>query len=244
MNLGTESIYPDFLRTGLGRLQTLGVGSELLALFSALEHCRRDLQQPRDLRGILDVAGRYVAGLNLFHAQAFFLVAPADLSFALEWCEPANAQPRLDAVVRGEMRSGKFAWALRQNAPVEFQAKTPAGQPERGVFHSLCVATHTVGMFCGLLRHEPLPAQEITYSVLSMLLGISADRLAAAREANDLNTRIQTLSSLLPICAWCKKIRDDRGYWSQIETYMATKFDAAFSHSICPDCARRMREEP
>jgi hypothetical protein len=40
-----------------------------------------------------------------------------------------------------------------------------------------------------------------------------------------------------------QKIRDDRGYGSQIETCVATKFDAALSHSICPDCARRMREE-
>jgi hypothetical protein len=47
---------------------------------------------------------------------------------------------------------------------------------------------------------------------------------------------IQTLKGLLPICASCKKIRDDGGYWNQIETYVASHSGAEFSHSICPDC--------
>jgi len=51
--------------------------------------------------------------------------------------------------------------------------------------------------------------------------------------------KIKTLSGLLPICATCKKIRDDKGYWSQIESYIREHSDAEFSHSICPDCAKR-----
>ena len=98
-------------------------------------------------------------------------------------------------------------------------------------------------MFCGLLRADPVPAQDITYSLLSMLLGISADRLAAARKAAALTTQIKTLSDLLPICAWCKKIRDDKGYWKQLESYIESRFDTAFSHGVCPDCAKRMLEE-
>jgi PAS domain S-box-containing protein len=49
---------------------------------------------------------------------------------------------------------------------------------------------------------------------------------------------IKTLRGLLPICASCKKIRDDSGYWSQIEAYVQAHSDAVFSHGICPDCAR------
>jgi PAS domain S-box-containing protein len=48
---------------------------------------------------------------------------------------------------------------------------------------------------------------------------------------------IKTLKGLLPICSNCKKIRDDKGYWNQIETYVRDHSDAEFSHSICPDCA-------
>jgi PAS domain S-box-containing protein len=47
---------------------------------------------------------------------------------------------------------------------------------------------------------------------------------------------IKTLSGLLPICAACKKIRDDKGYWNQIEVYIRQHSDAEFSHGICPDC--------
>jgi cytochrome bd-type quinol oxidase subunit 2 len=60
---------------------------------------------------------------------------------------------------------------------------------------------------------------------------------------SDLETalsEIKTLSGLLPICASCKKIRDDKGYWNQIESYIRTHSSAEFSHSICPDCIKKL----
>ena len=50
--------------------------------------------------------------------------------------------------------------------------------------------------------------------------------------------QIKTLRGLLPMCASCKKIRDDSGYWKQIESYLHEHSDAKFSHGICPDCAK------
>ena len=47
---------------------------------------------------------------------------------------------------------------------------------------------------------------------------------------------IKTLRGILPICATCKKIRDDKGYWNQIETYISTHSDVEFTHGICPEC--------
>lgn len=52
--------------------------------------------------------------------------------------------------------------------------------------------------------------------------------------------QVQKLSGFLPICAGCKKIRDDKGYWNQIETYIKQHSEAEFSHGICPDCAQRL----
>ena len=49
---------------------------------------------------------------------------------------------------------------------------------------------------------------------------------------------VKTLSGLIPICAGCKKIRDDHGYWKQVESYICEHTNARFSHGICPDCAR------
>ena len=60
------------------------------------------------------------------------------------------------------------------------------------------------------------------------------------RELEDAISRIKQLHGLLPICASCKKIRDDQGYWNQIEGYISSHSDAEFSHSICPDCAKTL----
>jgi hypothetical protein len=51
---------------------------------------------------------------------------------------------------------------------------------------------------------------------------------------------IKTLSGFLPICASCKKIRDDKGYWNQIEVYISEHSEAEFSHGICPECAQKL----
>jgi hypothetical protein len=53
-------------------------------------------------------------------------------------------------------------------------------------------------------------------------------------------TQITILRGLIPICANCKKIRDDDGYWHHIELYLAQKIDARFTHGICPQGARKL----
>jgi PAS domain S-box-containing protein len=52
--------------------------------------------------------------------------------------------------------------------------------------------------------------------------------------------KVKTLSGLLPICASCKKIRDDKGYWNQIESYIRSHSEAEFTHGLCPDCLRKL----
>jgi hypothetical protein len=63
------------------------------------------------------------------------------------------------------------------------------------------------------------------------------------RKYADALSKVKTLSGLLPICAKCKKIRDDKGYWNQIELYIAQHSDAEFSHGICPTCAIELYPE-
>lgn len=52
--------------------------------------------------------------------------------------------------------------------------------------------------------------------------------------------RIKKINGLLPICSSCKKIRDDDGYWNEIEAYISEHSDADFSHSLCPECAKKL----
>lgn len=60
------------------------------------------------------------------------------------------------------------------------------------------------------------------------------------RELQQSLEEVRQLRGILPICSHCKKIRDDKGYWNQIEAYIQERSDAEFSHSICQDCAQRL----
>ncbi len=62
-------------------------------------------------------------------------------------------------------------------------------------------------------------------------------------ELTEALNRVTTLSGLIPICAHCKKIRDDKGYWKQLEHYIEKHSEASFSHGICPDCADKLYGE-
>ncbi len=55
-------------------------------------------------------------------------------------------------------------------------------------------------------------------------------------ELQDALARVRVLQGLLPICCYCKRIRDDRNYWQQLETYFTEHSDATFTHGVCPDC--------
>ncbi|MGD0398593.1 MAG: response regulator [Syntrophobacteraceae bacterium] len=62
-------------------------------------------------------------------------------------------------------------------------------------------------------------------------------------ELQEALANVKTLSGLLPICAWCKKIRDDKGDWHEIQNYMCDHSEASLTHGICPECYRKVREE-
>ena len=68
------------------------------------------------------------------------------------------------------------------------------------------------------------------------LLRLNREKEVAIEGLHEAMKKISTLRGLLPICASCKKIRDDKGYWSQIEVYIMKNTEAEFSHGICPDC--------
>ena len=82
------------------------------------------------------------------------------------------------------------------------------------------------------------------------ILGVSRDHTERKRdeeekealinELKDALAKVRTLRGLLPICSSCKKIRDDKGYWNKIESYIKDHSEADFTHSICPECAKKL----
>jgi DNA-binding response OmpR family regulator len=81
-------------------------------------------------------------------------------------------------------------------------------------------------------REELLARVRVGLRVVELQRNL-ADRV---RELEDALAQIKQLQGLLPICSYCKKIRDDQNYWQQIEYYIGQRSEAQFTHSICPDC--------
>ncbi len=78
------------------------------------------------------------------------------------------------------------------------------------------------------------------FAKIRQLLVAERKTVEALRRAQ---AEIQVLEGLLPICSQCKKIRDAGGGWTRVETYISRHTNAQFTHSYCPDCARKALEE-
>lgn len=66
---------------------------------------------------------------------------------------------------------------------------------------------------------------------------------AATRALADALDQVETLEGMFPVCAWCRRVRDDRGYWGRIEDYLARRKGTLVSHGICPDCSAKAKAE-
>ncbi|RJR17901.1 MAG: DNA-binding response regulator [Desulfobacteraceae bacterium] len=89
---------------------------------------------------------------------------------------------------------------------------------------------------------RPIANRELLARIQAMVRIINAERERdrLIKELKDALANVKTLRGLLPICASCKKIRDDRGYWTQVEVFIGNHSEADFSHGICPDCMKKL----
>ncbi|MEE4602301.1 MAG: response regulator [Desulfobacteraceae bacterium] len=85
-----------------------------------------------------------------------------------------------------------------------------------------------------LFKGEPSP----TAIIRTIRYAIERQRLMT--ELKTALEHVQQLQGMLPICSSCKKIRDDKGYWNRIESYISSHSKVIFSHSICPDCVKKL----
>ncbi len=85
-----------------------------------------------------------------------------------------------------------------------------------------------------LLHFKNLVESHLALLYMNLCLGEENQNL------NQIVEEIRTLRGIIPICAWCKGIRDDDGYWHNVETYITSRTEAQFSHGICPECVEEM----
>jgi hypothetical protein len=76
--------------------------------------------------------------------------------------------------------------------------------------------------------------------MLGRSIQYAIERMKLLTQLEHSATEITKLRGILPICANCKKIRDDKGYWTQVEIYITAHSQTLFSHGICPECAEKL----
>jgi hypothetical protein len=98
---------------------------------------------------------------------------------------------------------------------------------------------HGESRWC-LLTHSPLPTGGCvrTFTDITERKRISADLERHVQQLEHALAEVRELQAILPICMFCKRIRDDKDYWSQIDHYLTKHAGTRFSHGICPDCLK------
>ncbi|HWI57341.1 MAG TPA: GAF domain-containing protein [Bacillota bacterium] len=138
-------------------------------------------------------------------------------------------------IVRDALQDERFADStlVTQDPRVRFYAGFPLLTPEGHALGTLCAVDHRP-------RQLSEPQTQAMEALARQVMALLESRRVSAQLAETLE-QMKTLRGLLPICAWCKRIRDDKGYWNQVEAYIRTYTEAHFTHGICPECLERER---
>jgi PAS domain S-box-containing protein len=122
-----------------------------------------------------------------------------------------------------------------------------AGKEWRGEFHNKkkngelyweSASLSPIRDLAGRITHYVAVKEDITARKQT-----EAERVQLIQELQAALANVKSLSGLLPICSGCKKIRDDKGYWSQVESYVQMHSEATFTHGLCPDCIKKYYPE-
>ena len=140
--------------------------------------------------------------------------------------------------------------SLRRSAPVFWESHTAPAKVfmAHAVFHLLRAAfvmmpwsieSAEVSTFVDIIGDL-----EVSFFMVALFVGLLIANLKQRNEQlSSALAEVKTLSGLLPICAWCKKVRDDDGYWQQVDHYFRHRSQIRFSHGMCTDCADVFRQE-
>lgn len=208
-----------------------GVSRLVPTLLVTVGHCalclgaQRTAGVARSWNGLAAVLGLHAVGLIAI----------------LEWEQLAGWR----MVLNGVVWAGLSLWALRclRSAPAMFWQ--PPFSPAyaflaHGIFHAVRVGLATVLAVRGTEAAAWLQIVgdlEVSFFMVALFVALLIATLQLRHEElTSAHAEVQALTGLLPICAWCKKVRDDDGYWRQVEVYFAHRDHIQFTHGICTDC--------
>jgi NADH:ubiquinone oxidoreductase subunit K len=232
--LGLLLIY---LRSSIPDLLSFSVANSLVVISAQLVFLgvREFLGQPgRPSRHLPAAALTFLVAQALFVGMPYGIAIGGVLSAIIAW-DMAAVFAMLQPAPRGMQRAHRFVAAvlLFEVALLAFRAVSVFLAPPQATFSPSLVTT---------VFYLQVTMGSILLGAGLLVLLYRRSHLAEQERVTDLETalaKVRTLEGMLPICAWCKRIRDDQDHWQAMERYVASRTDASFSHSICPDCATK-----
>lgn len=175
-------------------------------------------------------------------AAILVLIHTAGLIYFLVQDQPSRWRMVFNGVIWAGLSLASF-WALRKGPLVYWR---PLVSPANvfllhAVFHGVRVVLAVVFAVRGWdeasASLQIIGDLEVSFFMVALFVGILIANLQQRHEElTSAHAEVQALSGLLPICSWCKKVRDDDGYWRQVEDYFATRSQIQFTHGMCADC--------
>ena len=164
--------------------------------------------------------------------------------------EAANGVEALDILEKTPVPIvGLIDWEMPQMEGIEVCRRVRAHKPPAPRFLILVTVRDTkrdvvTGLSAGANDYvtKPFDKTELLARVKigAQMVELEQTLTQRVEELADALAKVKQLGGLLPICSYCKKIRDDRNYWQQVEDYVGRHSEATFSHSICPECYVRI----
>jgi FixJ family two-component response regulator len=169
--------------------------------------------------------------------------------FQLKWVDTYDGA--IEAMVRNEHDVYLVDYLLGEHNGLELLNEAVKNGCKRPIILLTGKGTREVDMAAMKAgASDYLDKGEIGPSLLERSIRYAIERKRTQEEREQLISELQTalakvkqLSGLLPMCASCKKIRDDKGYWNQIEAYISEHSQADFTHGICPECVKKLYPE-
>lgn len=181
-----------------------------------------------------------IAGVVGFHALG--------LATFVFFDPPASLRMVLNGLVWGGF-SVTCGWWLRRSATFFWR---PAFSPANAFFAHAIFHASRVGLALLFTRFgwqegsavlQVAGDLEVSFFMIALFVGLLVAHLQLQHEElAQTRAEMQTLSHLLPICAWCKKVRDDEGYWQQVEEYFERRSNLRFTHGVCVECCAKVEQ--
>lgn len=190
-----------------------------------------------------DITSSLGEGIYVINKQGILTFLNPEAERLLGWTENELTGRNAHDIIH-RIRSDGAPVSLDQ-CPMHAVSRTGIKYASRDeVFTRKDGTTFPVSVICTpIIENNEIMATVIAFRNVTERKKIEAEREGLVVQLQDALDKVKTLRGFIPICASCKKVRDDKGYWTQVEAYVSEHSLAEFSHAICPECAERLYPE-